>query len=1100
MSSFSNVKITPIKGTPSGALTAGPIDNPSGDEEYITRWMPGSAALHIAGSYTVTSGDVVSGDLKYRPLIIIDEWEDSQPFWTEGTRYYASPYRKTAGTSSFDFTIPNSRLAPGTKYRVTLTLVRHESAVINPANINTWSKLPSALILRSSLWSNRTPSAPEIISPPTGVSIPYEDGVNSVLNIEWDRSDPDDVSTDRLTRDYYGWEMQRRTVPSPSNPAPAWESFTAWCYFSGLLPPTPHPSWVLDDGTTWGDRFLTTNTTGNNDTSLRMSASEDPPSGIETQRFFALMGPGTWQFRVRTFDLGGTGIVNPSSVPTFSTSEWSNAITINVTAPFLPPLPVSPINDVAVTTDQIRFDWQFRDPRAGGGTQKSARLRIRKAGEGDDAWTEIIPSGGELYSFPTTGEPTDIAVTNDGATAYVLDISTNRVRCYDLATRTETHSWAVGGYPRGITVAPTTGYPVTTDVYVTDSTNNLVRRFTPAGVPVTTWSTVGSPRDIEMDDEGSLWVADWSNGVVREFSPSGSVQYRTVTTPSPYALALRISSGSGYVDTASLVANMVREYNPYTNTLTNTWPMPGQVVALARMFGRLYVADSTNDMIHRFNVSTEEIEYSWATTGHLGGMTDADGLLYVTDADNDMVRVYDASRFANGANQFTIWTNGDDYTVEPGFRYEWQPRTVATPGDFDSGWSAPIATFWAIPTPGSGGVIPVPDITLPDPGLGCGDNQAFLFSRGGVARLGEITEKTMIKWGRTRDGISTCSITVSGWSRDCGELLKMMRSWMHEIVVYRDNGSGPVRVWEGPITRLTYTRDEVQIEAQDVWAYVYRRILRQGFNDSYRPNGGLTTVTRRSATILQNALAYDDPNLLAYLTVIERPDDARQSRVVADFSTTAWQQIDDFAAKSGLDYTAAGRKMILWDTHNAIGTLPEMRDGDFDTSPIVTEYGMQLANFYGVTNNSGVYGTAERLNASDQPEYYGWIEMLSSAYGESDEGGEIVTLTAAARQKLIEALTDQAERNIASRWPTPLVVRVPDNSTINPEVNIGINHLIPGVFIPLRATGTLREVTQMQKLDSMTVTQTAAGEQIQVTLSPAPRSRDEDPDEEGGEE
>ena len=49
-------------------------------------------------------------------------------------------------------------------------------------------------------------------------------------------------------------------------------------------------------------------------------------------------------------------------------------------------------------------------------------------------------------------------------------------------------------------------------------------------------------------------------------------------------------------------------------------------------------------------------------------------------------------------------------------------------------------------------------------------------------------------------------------------------------MVFRDG----VRVWEGPITRITYTTTDVEFEARDVMVYVYRRIMRQGYNDAYR--------------------------------------------------------------------------------------------------------------------------------------------------------------------------------------------------------------------------------------------------------------------------
>jgi hypothetical protein len=248
----------------------------------------------------------------------------------------------------------------------------------------------------------------------------------------------------------------------------------------------------------------------------------------------------------------------------------------------------------------------------------------------------------------------------------------------------------------------------------------------------------------------------------------------------------------------------------------------------------------------------------------------------------------------------------------------------------------------------------------------------------------------------------------------------------------------------------------------------------------------------RATRIIVNALAPHDPNVLPFLTTLTHHDDARQSRVIEDYTQTAWEQIDDMAATAGLDYTVVGRRIILWDTHWAIGRLPEMRDGDFSSPPVVTEYGMQLSNYGAVTNGSGVWGAARPLGETSPYMYYGPIEMLASAYDEASSATD-ETLTPASKQALINELAGQAQRNIAGRWPTPMVVRVPDNSTLNPKVGVGFEQLVPGVWIPLRSTGTCREVAQWQKLDSVTVNVGVCGELVQVVMSPAPNAG-EDPD------
>src|SRR5205085_9158678 len=116
-------------------------------------------------------------------------------------------------------------------------------------------------------------------------------------------------------------------------------------------------------------------------------------------------------------------------------------------------------------------------------------------------------------------------------------------------------------------------------------------------------------------------------------------------------------------------------------------------------------------------------------------------------------------------------------------------------------------------------------------------------------------------------------LSSNGFTDDCGQLLKKLRSWVHEIRLYRNSGEGWVPVWEGPITRIAYLRDGIDIEAKDVMQYVYRRILRQGFNDSYRKEDGeqvgLPTVVQRARQIIVDCLARHDPNILGYMSTFD---------------------------------------------------------------------------------------------------------------------------------------------------------------------------------------------------------------------------------------
>lgn len=423
--------------------------------------------------------------------------------------------------------------------------------------------------------------------------------------------------------------------------------------------------------------------------------------------------------------------------------------------------------------------------------------------------------------------------------------------------------------------------------------------------------------------------------------------------------------------------------------------------------------------------------------------------------------------------------NLDDFVLEATTHYEWRVMVTDESGTA-SDYSDP-ARFWVVPAPDTGEVITIPDDTIDGATLGCGTHRVVIYRRGGLERVGEIRGITHLDWGRMRDDISTAKVIIEDWDIDCGNLLARLQTWAYEVVIFRDNGFTIDRVWEGPITLLTYEQDRVIINAKDVMAYPYRRIIKQRMSDAGTGNG--RTVTARAAQVIQNVMAPDDPNVLAYLQVIAHDDDAMQYRSTPAYSRTAFEEVDDMAANAGLDYTAVGRAILLWSTKHRIGTLPEFRDENLGAAPIVSEYGMSMANVYSVSDGNGVYGEADRLNEDDEDPIYGLVEMLSSTWA-SDSEDPTGTYTETGLETIRQSFREFSERSIADRYPPPVVVRVPDNTTLNPNTVLSIQHLVPGVVIPLRSTGTLREVVGNQKLDSITVTEEKGKETITVTMSP----------------
>lgn len=203
--------------------------------------------------------------------------------------------------------------------------------------------------------------------------------------------------------------------------------------------------------------------------------------------------------------------------------------------------------------------------------------------------------------------------------------------------------------------------------------------------------------------------------------------------------------------------------------------------------------------------------------------------------------------------------------------------------------------------------------------------------------------------------------------------------------------------------------------------------------------------------------------------------DARTSARTLPYEMTVFQHIDTYAARGGIDYTVLGRSILFFDVHQKIGQTAMVTKDDFIGDPIITQYGMELATYVAHTDGKGNWGDAGGVD-----EYYGEWEMLHQAYDEDAQGANPQDPPSVAE------LESQAARTYLQGSKPPLVVRIPDNTRLNPEGNLTIADLVPGVWIPLSASLPGRTVSQMQKLDSMTVEETAEnGEEIKVTLSPA---------------
>ncbi|ALY10568.1 minor tail protein [Arthrobacter phage Tank] len=364
---------------------------------------------------------------------------------------------------------------------------------------------------------------------------------------------------------------------------------------------------------------------------------------------------------------------------------------------------------------------------------------------------------------------------------------------------------------------------------------------------------------------------------------------------------------------------------------------------------------------------------------------------------------------------------------------------------------------------------------------GCTNHTAFLYDRGGERQIGQLDPLERVKWGRVRDDISEGNVWISSPGEECAQALALAEAGRVELVIFR----GPERVWEGPVTRLSYFGDNVQITAKDVMYYTVRTIMRNEY-DNRHPN--TSTVLARVKRVMEGELArkeaLDPPiNVLEYVQYMSATApgvaDSRTASRTLKYETTVFNHVDNFAARGGLDYTVNGRSIQFFDVHERIGQTAQVTRDDFIGEPVITQYGAELATYVAMTDGKGNWGDYPRDGASADP-YYGEWEVLHQAYDETAPQADPNDVPTVAEMR------SQAQRAWLQGHIPPLVVRVPDNTRLNPEGVLQISDLVPGVWIPLRAELPGRTVSQMQKLDKMTVEEKASGgEEIKVVLSPA---------------
>jgi sugar lactone lactonase YvrE len=349
----------------------------------------------------------------------------------------------------------------------------------------------------------------------------------------------------------------------------------------------------------------------------------------------------------------------PSNFYTFLTNDLPGQDYTAAPAP-LPDLIVdsmthSPANPT--TTDLITFTAVVKN--IGAGSAGASTLMFTIGGETPGAAGTLfsVPALASGASSTVTRQATLIAqnyrntATADYPNAVTESNETNNTSIHDYYV-VESYEfvlkWGTQGsgdsqfnYPAGIAV-DSSG-----NVYVADTDNYRIQKFSADGTFVTKWGSYGTgdgqfvPYGIAVDSSGYVYVADMNNNRIQKFSSTDGINYTFVTKWGSYG------AGDGQF------------YYPKGIAVDSS--------------GYVYVADTWNHRIQKFS-STDGINYTfvtkWGTQGNGDGQfyypagiaVDSSGNVYVLDTENNRIQ-----KFSADGTFVTKWGSSGDGDGQLGY-------------------------------------------------------------------------------------------------------------------------------------------------------------------------------------------------------------------------------------------------------------------------------------------------------------------------------------------------------------------------------------------------------------------------------------------------
>lgn len=355
--------------------------------------------------------------------------------------------------------------------------------------------------------------------------------------------------------------------------------------------------------------------------------------------------------------------------------------------------------------------------------------------------------------------------------------------------------------------------------------------------------------------------------------------------------------------------------------------------------------------------------------------------------------------------------------------------------------------------------------------LGCGYTQAYVFERGGVTQLGELTF-TGVEWERVLDDTSNASLDIQGIAGAKGEaccrLLNGVYPWEHELHIYRDKA----RVWLGAITQINFAKDSAKVSARDLSVWLDKRLLHQ--SHSYA-NTDLSTIYQ---AFFDDAMAPDtSPNF----TLSISPCGVTGDRTTwAGAHRNAGHDMGELS-RTGIDWTVIKRTMLAGGLVVPTTASAQLWDEHFAEQPNILVDGLSQATRI-VTRGGGGGLTGDIIEGeAPSPAWPDIVPPYPALTTAQTQFGLVERVVKEPNIGDVASANVNAQQRLNLLQNSPIVI---SGGRLNPTAPVDESTLIPGALFNIRLSNACVPVLGNYRVQKVNFKAGGGDETVDITFQP----------------